>query len=110
MVFIMSLFNLVYLPTNSEFTIHTEDYYIDDDGQRYDAMPHGNVYEYGDLIIETPQKRYIYRKVYSAYDYCVTLIQKIKEHKGDPVILIDLDELNEVWGFQAEGGFEVQHF
>lgn len=59
MVFIMSLFNMVYLPTNSEFTIYTEDYYIDDDGQRYDVMPHGNVYEYGDLVIETPQKRYI---------------------------------------------------
>ncbi len=108
MVFIMSLFNMVYLPTNSEFTIYTEDYYIDDDGQRYDVMPHGNVYEYGDLIIETPQKRYIYRKIYSAYDYCATLIQKIKEHRSDPVILIDLDELNEVRGFQAEGGFEVQ--
>ena len=108
MVLIMSLFNMVYLPTNGEYTIYTEDYYIDDDGQRYDVMPHGNVYEYGDLIIETPQKRYIYRKIYSAYDYCATLIQKIKEHRSDPVILIDLDELNEVRGFQAEGGFEVQ--
>ena len=65
MVFIMSLFNMVYLPTNSEFTIYTEDYYIDNDGQRYDVMPNGNDYEKGDLLIETTKKGNIYRQIYS---------------------------------------------
>ena len=72
---------------------------IDENGNRFDEMPHERAYEYGDLVFETSDTRYIFKKVYSAYDYCAAIIQQIKCHASDEVILVDWDKLNEIRDF-----------
>ena len=108
MIQLYSYFYFVSVPIqNTEFSIYTRDYYIDKEGVIFDEMPHGDVYEYGDLIIETPTAKYIFRRVYSAYQYCADIIRKINEQKMQPIISINLDEAFNMREFRAEGGFEI---
>ncbi len=107
MIMISSLFQMISIPSDAEFTVYTKDYYIDEEGKIYQEFPHSKVYEYGDLIIETASTKYIFHRVYSAYDYCACMIRRILEQKENPVIYINLDELNEAREFRAEDGFEV---
>ncbi len=107
MLQIYSLFNLITIPGNTEYVIYTKDYYIDKAGVVYEKMPHGDVYEYGDLIVETPSFRYVFRRVYAAYDYCATLIRMITEQKDQNVITINMDEDFQHREFRAEKGLEV---
>lgn len=110
MIHIFSYFNFISIPIHTtEVAIYTVDYYIDKEGNIFDNFPHGDVYEYGDLIIETPFKKYIYRRVYSAYQYCADIIRKINDQKMQPIISINLDEAFDMREFRAEGGFEIIH-
>lgn len=108
MLQLFSLFYMISIPIrNTEFSVYTKDYYIDKNGLVYAEMPHGDVYEYGDLIIETPTAKYIFRRIYSAYQYCAEIIRKINEQKMQPIISINLDEAFNMREFHAEGGFEI---
>ena len=77
MIIISSLFDMFHLPRKCEFSVYSRDYYIDEDGQQFDEMPHERAYEYGDLVFETLNTRYIFKKVYSAGGYCASIIQQI---------------------------------
>lgn len=103
-----SLFNMIHLPRNCELGVYSCDYYIDENGQRFYEMSHERAYEYGDLVFETSNTRYILKKGYPAYNHCASTIQQIECHVSDEVIPIDLDKLNESRNSQAEDGFEVQ--
>lgn len=106
MLHLFSYFNIVSIPIHStEFAIYTRDYFIDKDGVVFDEITHGDVYEYGDLIIETPSVKYIFRRVYSAYQYCAEIIRKIHGQEMQLIISINLDEDFDMRAFRAEGGF-----
>lgn len=107
MLMISTMFELICIPEQTEYCIYTRDYYIDREGTVYEKMPHGDVYEYGDLIIETPQLRHIFRRVYAAYDWCAGIIRRLREAEPGEKICICLDELEEARDFCAEGGYEV---
>jgi len=94
MLMIYTMFELIRIPDQTQCCIYTRDY-------------PGEVCGYGDLIIDTPQVRYIFHRVNAAYDYCAKLNMAIWEAKEGEDVRIDLRELNEVRGFCAEGGFEV---
>lgn len=107
MIQISTLFELIHIPTEAEFSIYTKDYFLDTDGNTYYEMPHDDVYEYGDLYIETTSTQYIFRRVYSAYDYCSKILDMLRKWNGEGFISIRLESLNEVTKFHAEGGFEI---
>lgn len=106
MIQISTLFELIQIPTESEFSIYTKDYYVDQDGNTFDKAPSGEVYAYGDLYIETVSTQYVFRRVYAAYDYCATLLEMLREWNGEGSISIRLESLNKTTEFFAEGGFE----
>lgn len=109
MIQISTLFEMVHIPTESEFSIYATDYYVDKEGNVFDKAPHTDVYEYGDLYIETVSTQYIFRRVYSAYDYCAKILELLRKWNGEGSISIRLESLNEVTEFFAEGGFEMIH-
>ena len=54
----------------TEVTIYTTTHYKDENGQRLDIPPsHDRFYLCGDIFIETPFTRYVFRDVKSAYSY-----------------------------------------
>lgn len=109
MIQISTLFEMVHIPTESEFSIYATDCYVDKEGNVFDKAPHTAVYEYGDLYIETVSTQYIFRRVYSAYDYCAKILELLRKWNGEGSISIRLESLNEVTEFFAEDGFEIVH-
>ena len=107
MLIIRSLFFQVTIPRTEGYAIFTNDYFIDADGNVLTEINRTDVYEYGDIIIQTSHSRYIFKKVYSAYDYAVRIMDYIKEHQGEDVIYIDMAKLNENWENHS-GSFEVE--
>ncbi len=73
-------------------------------------MPHGDCYSYGDVIIETPTTRYVFKQVYAAYEIVARILRSIHEQKNQSIIEIDLDKISgDETGFTAEGRFEIIH-
>lgn len=107
MLIIRSLFYQITIPSNEEYAIYTNDYYLDQDGNVLTDTARTDVYEYGDIIIQTSRVKYIFKKVYSAYDYAVRIMEYIKEHREDGVIYINMEELNSHWEDHS-GTFEVE--
>lgn len=107
MIQISTLFELIHIPTEAEFCIYTKDYYIDRAGNIFEKAPSTDVYEYGDLYIDTSATQYVFRRVYSAYDYCAQILELLRKWNGVGSISIRLETLNEVTPFRAEGGFEI---
>lgn len=97
------------IPSNEAYAIYSNDYYADKEGNiltEIDSL--SNVYEYGDIIIQTSSTKYILKKVYTAYDYVSEIIRYIEKHRDDDVIFIDLYELDGRWEVQdAELEIEV---
>ena len=102
MLIIRSLFYQVTIPDNVEYAIYTNDYFLDKDGNLVTEIGRTDVYDYGDLIIQTGSAKYIFKKVYSAYDYAVRIMEHIKAHREDKVIYINMEELNEFWDEHPE--------
>lgn len=109
MLIIRSLFYQITIPSNESYAIFTNDYYIDTDGNVLTKANKTDVYEFGDIIIQTSSSRYVFKKVYSAYDYAVRIMDHIKEHQGENVIYVDMADLNENWENHS-GTFEVETF
>ena len=107
MLIIRSQFYQVTIPSTEGYAIFSNDYFIDPDGNVLTETNRTDVYEYGDIIIQTSHSRYIFKKVYAAYDYAVRIMDYIKEHQGENVIYIDMAELNENWENHS-GSFEVE--
>ena len=107
MLIIRSLFYQVTIPSSEEYAVFTNDYYVDADGNVLTDTDRTDVYEYGDIIIQTSHSRYIFRKVYSAYDYAARIMDYIKEHRGESIIYIDMEDLNENWDYHS-GFFEIE--
>lgn len=99
MIIIKSLFFQITIPSDEEYAIFSNDYYIDCEGNVFDkpALDKLDVYEYGDIIIQTARVIYIIKRIYSAYDYVANIIHYIDEHINDSIIKIDMSELNENW-------------
>ena len=92
----------------TEVCIYATDHFKDENGQRFDAPPpHDRFSIYGDIYIETPFTRYIFRDVKSAYSYPAKINKIINEQKYMYLITIDLDEMYGGNGFHAEGGLEI---
>ncbi len=108
MLQIISHFELISIPVeNTELAIYKTDYYIDESGVRFDEWPHPKVHEYGDITLETISTKYIFRRVYAAYQFCSEIIESIQKQKDQPIITINLDEDLGFQGFQAEDGLEI---
>ena len=82
---------------------------LDEEGTVFDKAPSENVYEYGDLYIETVSARYIFRRVYVAYDYCARILELLRTWNGEGSISIQLEAINDFTEFFAEGGLEIIH-
>ena len=104
---IRSLFYQVTIPSTEGYAIFTNDYFVDAEGNVLTDTNRKDVYEYGDIIIQTSHSRYVFRKVYSAYDYAVRIMEYIKAHQRENVIYIDMAELNENWENHS-GSFVVE--
>lgn len=92
----------------TEVAIYVTTYFKDENGKRLDTPPsHDRFYLYGDIFIETPFTRYVFRKVKSAYSYPAKINKIIDEQKYQYLITIDLDEMYGGNGFLAEGGLEI---
>lgn len=107
MLIIRSLFYQVTIPSTEAYAIFTNDYYIDKEGNVLTEANKTDVYEYGDIIIQTSNSRYIFKRVYSAYDYAVQIMDYIKEHQGENIIYIDMANINENWDYHS-GSFVVE--
>lgn len=62
MLIIRSLLYQVTIPSNEEYAIYTNDYYLDRDGNVLTETDRTDVYEYGDIIIQTSRVKYILRR------------------------------------------------
>ncbi len=107
LLILSTMFEMVCIPLTTEYSIYTNDYYVDDEGNVYEKTDRLDVYEYGDIVIETPTTRYTFYKVYAAYDYCAQILELIKKQCLRSVIHIQLEELNPQAGFRQEGPFEI---
>lgn len=107
MLIIRSTFFQIVIPDNEPYAIYSIDYYVDKDGTILTETDRSDVYEYGDIIIQTPSTKYIMKKVYSAYDYAAQIIDYIEEHRNDDQIFIDMYKLNKRWEYH-EGTFEIE--
>jgi len=107
MLIIRSLFYQITIPDNEPYAIYSTDYYVEKDGTVVTETDRTDVYEYGDIIIQTPSTKYILKKVYSAYDYAVRIMDYIKEHRNDGLIFVDMSDLNKYWEHH-EGTFEIE--
>lgn len=107
MLYIKSLFHLVCIPDNCEYTIYTHNYELDKEGNLVEDLSRGDVYCYGDLFIETPNRKYVFNRLYAAYDYCAKIISSIEEQKNNPVIFVEMETLNECFNDHHKGSFEV---
>lgn len=76
MLIIRSFF-YVTIPSNEEYAINTNDYYLGHDGNILTDTDRTDVYEYGDIIIQTSRVKYIFKRVYFAYDYAVRIMEYI---------------------------------
>ena len=94
MLMIYTQFELIRIPEHTQCCIYIRDH-------------PGEVCGYGDLIIDTPERVYTFHRVQSAYDYCAKLNMAIWEAEEWESVRVDLNALNDVRGFHAEGGFEV---
>ena len=92
----------------TEVVIYATDHFKDENGQIFDTPPvHDKFYHYGNLLVETPFTRYIFKDVYSAYAYPAKINRMINEQKYQYLVSIDLDVLCADNNFCAEGGLEV---
>lgn len=107
MLIIRSLFYQVAIPSTEAYAIFTNDYYVDKEGNVMSETDKTDVYEYGDIIIQTSNARYIFKKVYSAYDYAVRIMEYIKDHQEENIIYVNMSELNENWDDHS-GSFVVE--
>ena len=107
MLIIRSLFYQVAIPSTEAYAIFTNDYYVDKEGNVMSETDKTDVYEYGDIIIQTSNARYIFKKVYSAYDYAVRIMEYIKDHQEENIIYVNMSELNENWDDHS-GSFMVE--
>ncbi len=109
MLIIKSLFFQIAIPNSEAYAIYTNDYYLDKEGALV-LMDSGrtDVYEYGDIVIQTAATKYIIKKVYSAYDYAAKMIDYIGEHRNDDVIYINMYDLNEYWEYHS-GDLEIEN-
>ena len=90
----------------TEFSIYTTHYYTDENGTVLpDNTDRLDIYEKGDLIIETPSVKYIWKKIYMPYQYCEDIFKSIAAQKESPIISVDLNEIS--GGYFDYKGFEV---
>lgn len=95
MIIIRSFFYQITIADHESYAIYTVDYDCDEDGN---IVPPGlDTYQYGDIIIQTPTIRFKIMKTYCAYDYCVRMLEEIKSKCNDPVIYINMEDLNKYW-------------
>ena len=107
MLIIKNYFNLIAIPKTVECSIYSHDFELDKEGKIVNNPNKTDVYPFGDLIIETPFTKYIFRKVVFAAGYVAEILQYIENHHNDTHIYIDLDTMNPAAGFCMQGKFEV---
>lgn len=87
---INSLFSMIHVPEGTEYSLRIETYFVDRDRKRVPDDDHSlDVYDSGDIILET--ERFIYRfvNVLDAYEVGATLI----EHLAAGEERVDLNEM-----------------
>lgn len=101
MLIIKTMFNLVCIPDNCPYTVYSEDYLLDKEGNRrdYSYPDYGKCYEYGDLCIETESVTYRFCKIYACFQWVAWLTDKIAEaYDGSKNAVIDMASLGEIAG------------
>ena len=94
---IKTLFNAVVIP-NGDFAIYTNEYPADGRGNPLEEddprIEEWDFYEFGDLIIETANKKYVFKTINRAQKVVEELIDKISEMKNaNEVLVIDIGAL-----------------
>ena len=109
MLFIHSNAYYISIPNKiEEVAVHAKDHYKDENGAILEIPPSDDrLYHYGDLYIETPFSKYIFRGVDSAYSYPAKIYRLINEQKFQYLIDIDLDAICGDNRFRAKGGLEI---
>lgn len=96
MVFIFSdLYAQIFVPDGVEFAIYSNDYcdYLNGDDPES---------EYGDLVIETSNKRYKFTHVMHAFEYCSHLANKIMQQKENRIVYLDSAHVRDGDAFEYE--------
>lgn len=98
MLIIKTMFNLICIPDNVPFAIFSDDYLIDKEGNRSEYSDKGNLYEYGDLYIDTESVTYKFCKIYACFQWVAWLNQKIADGYayGNRNVVIDMSKLGKI--------------
>ena len=99
MIIIKSIFAAVVIPENTPVAIYFNEYPADRDGNRLadddPLVKKLKYYEYGDMIFETENRRYIFKKIYTVYALAANIAEKLTEYSTGETLVVDLDELAE---------------
>ena len=95
-----SRFQTICLPDN-DWSIYISDYYADEQGRIYKSFGLGDLFQKGNLVIETPHFRYVFYDVDDPFHIVPLLLDKIEVHAPDKVICIDMEHLGDLMGFMA---------
>lgn len=87
----------VYLPQGTAFSIKTEDYEADVWGKKLerDDVPLNEIYEFGDLIVQTVDQTFIFQRLYDCHACYEELMEMIEANSWQSELFADLDELSQ---------------
>lgn len=97
MIVIKTLFDAVFLDDNTDFAVYRYEYSADKFGNQLSpddpAIDSLHYYEYGDLIIETKDMKYIFKKIYTTDDVAAELIDILSAKKLGESLVVDIGKL-----------------
>ena len=114
MIIIRSLLDMICINEEEEFAIYQEGYYGDEQGNPVvfpETVIDDREHFYGNIFIETPNKRYSYHKIFAAYAWVIELLDYLEKHKNEENIFVNMHKLipNPDGGFyEFVGQLEVE--
>ncbi len=118
MITIRTLFSQFSFDNKKEYAIYETAYPADKYGRPLDeekdaeTIKNGHFYEYGSIIVKTPQAKYELSGIYSAYEWVTELLDYINAHKREENIFVDMNMLirdSEDGYREFDGFFKAEH-
>jgi len=96
-IWLKSRAGTVYLPEGTSFAMWTDNYEADVWGKKHECedVPLNEIYDFGDLIIETVERTFIFRRIYACYSCYEELMEMIEKDSWQSELFADLDELSQ---------------